>query len=118
MAYGQPPITVEIPFAFRAGTAMLPAGSYLFYHSPGAVTKMTVENAASHQIVYSVGAYMDSNDTPAEASAVFVCTDGSCWLSAIRTHDGTLNYARHKIARDQSARVSVVSIPQISAKKH
>ena len=118
MAYGQPQMKAEIPFAFSVGSASLPPGSYLFYRqSLGAVTKMVLENTASHHMVFAVGAYVDSHDRPSHPSAVFVCVNGGCSLSAIKTDNGTLNYAApHKAAREQGALGSVVSIPLTSRK--
>ena len=117
MAYGQPQMKAEIPFAFSAGNATLPPGSYLIYRqSLGAVTKMILENTASHHSVFAVGAYVDSHTSPSQPSAVFDCVNGRCSLRAIRTNNGTLNYAApHKAKREQGA-VSVVSIPLTSRK--
>jgi len=113
MAYGQTQMKVEIPFAFSVGKATLPPGSYLFYRpSLGSVTMTILENTASHNSVYAVGAYVNSNDRPSEPSFVFACASGTCSLSAVRTAGGTLMYsAPHKTAGSQSALVSFISIP-------
>jgi hypothetical protein len=80
------------------------------------VTKMVLENTASHHSVFAVGAYIDSHDWPSQPSVVFECVKGGCSLRAVRTNNGTLNYpAPHKAAREQAA-VSVVSIPLTSRK--
>jgi hypothetical protein len=117
MAYGQTQITAEIPFAFSVGSAMLPPGSYLFYsQSLGAVPKMVLENAASHHAVFAVGAPLDFYSKADHPSAVFVCVNGGCSLSAIKTERGTLNYAQHKAAKGKGDFASVVSIPLTSRK--
>jgi hypothetical protein len=117
MAYGQTQTKVEIPFAFSAGKATLPAGSYLFYrHSLGSVTLTILENATSHHSVFAMGARVDPNDRPSQPSFVFACIGGNCSLSAVRMASGTLIYpSPHKAAREQGA-VSLVSIPLTSRK--
>ena len=117
MAYGQTQMKAEIPFSFRIATRTLPPGEYLIYRqSLGVMTSMVLENIASHYTVYAVGGYVDSYERFSHPSAVFSCVYGGCSLSAIKTDNGTLNYARHKAVREQSSQVSVVSIPLKSAK--
>src|SRR5271154_861897 len=85
-AYGQTQMKAEIPFAFRIANETLPAGSYVIYRqSLGVMTRMILENVASHHTVYAVGAFVDSYDRPSHPSAAFVCVNGGCSLSAIKT---------------------------------
>lgn len=117
MAYGQTQMKAEIPFSFRIANETLPPGNYMIYRqSLGVMSRMVLENIASHHTVYAVGAYVDSYEKSSHPSAVFACVNGDCSLGAIKTDNGTLNYARHKAARGQGALVSVVSIPLTSAK--
>ena len=111
MAYGQTQMKVEIPFAFHTANATLPPGSYVFYGSSVVGTAMILEDAASHRSVLAMSGPVDSHDRASRPSVVFVCVNGGCSLSAIRTANGTLTYpAPHKAARERGA-VSVVSIP-------
>jgi len=117
MTYGQTQMKAEVPFSFRIANETLPPGEYLMYRqSLGVLNRMVLENVASHHTVYAVGAYVDSYEKASHPSAVFACVNGGCSLSAIKTDNGTLNYARHKAAREQGALISVVSIPLKSAK--
>jgi hypothetical protein len=113
MAYGQTQTKVEIPFAFSAGKATLPPGSYLFYRQTlGSVTLTILESATSHHSVLAVGARVDPNDRPSQPSFVFACVSGNCSLSAVKMASGTLIYAApKKAAREQGALVSFISIP-------
>jgi hypothetical protein len=115
MAYGQPQLKAEIPFAFSAGRATIPPGSYLVYHqSLGAVTKMILENTVSHHSFFAVGAYVDSHDRPSQPSVVFACLNGVCSLSAIKMDNGTLKFAPPRNTAQERGATSVVSIPLTS----
>jgi hypothetical protein len=115
MAYGQPQMKAEVPFAFSAGSATLPSGSYLVYRqSLGAVTKMMLEDTVSHRSFFAVGAYVDSRDRPSQLSVVFACLNGACSLSAIKMDNGTLKFAPPRNAARVRGTASIVSIPLTS----
>ena len=117
IAYGQPQLKAEIPFAFSAGRATLPSGSYLVYRqSLGAVTRMILEDTVSHHSFFAVGAYIDSHARPSQPSVVFVCLNGICSLSAIKMDNGTIEFAPPRNAGRGRGTASMVSIPLISPK--
>ena len=51
VAYGQTTMTAEIPFAFRAASATLPAGTYTFDTSSGIAHSVVIRNAATQRHV-------------------------------------------------------------------
>jgi hypothetical protein len=107
MAYGQERMKAQIPFAFNAANAPLPAGNYEF-ESPsihGSATTIRVLNSDSHKTVVVLSLPLDpyhkAGDVP---TANFVCQRGTCQLSAIRTYAGTFQYpAPHKSGRDKES---------------
>jgi hypothetical protein len=114
IASAQSPLKVEIPFDFRTVNATLPAGSYLVRRATTAVGNVTIfENASSHRSVVAQAAIMDPSRTD-DPAIVFVCQNGSCALSAIRTANGTLTYARPRNARREEGALSFVSIPIVT----
>lgn len=117
MAYGQPRLTAEVPFAFSAGSAKLQPGTYLVYRQTlGAVTKMILEDTVSHHSFFAVGAYVDSHDRPSQPSVVFVCLNGVCSLSAIKTDNGTLKFGPPRNSAREPGAATVVTIPLTSRK--
>jgi hypothetical protein len=72
MAFGQTRMTAEIPFAFRTVNGDLPAGNPMY------------------------NAYRIATDAPV---VEFLCGASGCALKALRTSEGSLEYAvRHKVS--------------------
>jgi hypothetical protein len=107
MAYGQEHMRAEIPFAFNAADAPLPAGNYEF-DSPtihGSGTTIRVLNSDSHKVVIVLSLPLDPYHKAADVpTANFVCQRGTCQLNSIRTYAGTYQYpATHKSGRDKES---------------
>ena len=109
-AFGQTRMTAEAPFAFHTVTGTLPAGTYAFERLHGASAHtMVVTNTKTRKSALAGTANFDTWRKAAEAPvAVFVCGQAGCALKALRTHEGTVEYAvPHTVKKADIAEITV-----------
>ncbi|MBL8176492.1 MAG: hypothetical protein JNK48_17585 [Bryobacterales bacterium] len=107
-------MTAEVPFAFQAGKAALPAGTYFFTMnaSPGGTPIVHVGNTTTGEAAHFTvpGSYRKAAPNT-QANAVFSCKAGSCLLIALRVHDNEYGTGMtHKTAPAAPERVYTVHL--------
>jgi len=112
VAFGQTRMTAEIPFAFHTVTGTLPAGTYSFdrLKSAGMAHTVIVTNTKTSKATVAGTANFDAwKKAPDAPVAVFACVEGRCTLKALRTSEGTAEYAAPH--RTKNAEVAEISVP-------
>jgi len=112
VAYGQTTMTAEIPFAFRAASATLPAGTYTFDTSSGIAHSVVIRNAATLNATFAGVALVNPfRGTKGAPVAEFTCVGRSCTLTALRSPSGSLEYAGPSKPKRSEDKVAVISVP-------
>jgi hypothetical protein len=89
-------VTAQIPFAFRADGAVLPAGAYSLTTRAAANTRVFyVQNRRSlRSVIVIPEASLNATATPASAKLIFRCQGENCALTQIWT-GGSTAYQLH-----------------------
>lgn len=112
IAFGQTPVLkAQIPFAFQASTANLPAGTYTIrpVHVGGTSNAVALRNEASSRTTY-ISRQSTDTKAPASAAVLFNCGEKGCSLMGVRQADGTVSYyGKQHSKRDKE--VALVAVP-------
>ncbi|HKD08191.1 MAG TPA: hypothetical protein VKB79_19985 [Bryobacteraceae bacterium] len=113
-AFAQSNMTANIPFAFHANGATMPAGTY---HVDASTTpsgsRFIVLRSRSTNPVIAVAGSLDAPSANRGARLVFHCKDNGCDLRQVWTNDAGYSYPGHA---KESADDRVASIPLTNAK--
>lgn len=120
VAFGQSPMTAQIPFAFRTTTGTMPAGTYQLREAKlnGLEHVIYLHNTATGQTnAAGVPIYDQWTRAKSNPSIVFACAADVCSLKAIKTDSGTLEYStpRQSAKGEKAPQVSMVSIPMTAS---
>ena len=114
VAFGQVKLTADIPFAFHTAVGSLPAGKYEFNRSTGAggASTVMIRSTATWKS-YFVGNgnrndFVRATNSP---NIEFVCGKNDCTLRAVRTGQGSIEYAAPRKSKDPEKSLAVISIP-------
>jgi len=111
VAFGQTRMTAEIPFSFHTVSGTLPPGTYSFdrIRGVGLSQAVVLTNSKTKTSVVAGNPMFDSwHKSPGAPVVVFACTRDVCALKAIRTSEGTSEYAvPHNPGRAEVAEISV-----------
>ena len=111
MAFGQTPMTADIPFAFHTLGGTLPAGTYSISETRGTLHLVVLRNTSSNQGTFAgVPTYNSYRRAAGGTVLEFACVERSCSLKAIRSVDASLEYAVPNKSKDDSRKVAVISI--------
>ncbi|MEP6716279.1 MAG: hypothetical protein ABJC09_11950 [Terriglobia bacterium] len=109
--YGQTAMTADIPFAFRASGATMPAGRYeVIQRTSAGVVMVHMRNRDGNRNVLAVGWGVDSHHE-GNAQITFLCRPDSCTLREIRTLTGTVSYGARSHAKADGQVASAISVP-------
>jgi hypothetical protein len=111
VAFGQTSMTAEVPFAFHTVTGVLPAGTYSFDRlTAGNPNTIVVRDSKNHRAAIAGAGNFNTWEKATDAPvAVFACVEGKCSLKALRTSEGTLEYAGPR--KSKKAEVAEVIVP-------
>jgi len=120
-APAQTRLKADIPFAFRSGGAVLPAGSYVVIPAQmGGHNYFTLANTDNKRTVMSSYAYQ--NNAPkawvvdGKARLTFECVETRCALKSAWTGAGTLQYQFHTPRHERGEMVRTAEIRLNSTK--
>jgi hypothetical protein len=89
----------EIPFDFQAAGARMLAGSYEIksQYTPGGAPMVQIRNVDNRRSVMALPFAQDVLATPGnEAKLTFLCAEGRCELSGLRTHEAKYGFRTGK----------------------
>lgn len=110
LAFGQNRLTADIPFAFQTPNGTWAAGTYqLTPQANSAAHAVVIRNMATNKVAIAGHAMLDYTASSSKPVLKFLCGQGVCALTAIRTSSGTLEYSvSHK---SKNAEWAVVEVP-------
>jgi len=115
-AFAQTNMTANVPFAFHANGATMPAGNYRLNTTttPGGTTLIVLRDSTAKKAVVAVANALGApTASDRGARIVFRCKENGCDLRQVWTNDAGYSYPGH--AKD-SADDRVASIPLTNVK--
>jgi hypothetical protein len=114
-AFAQTNMTANIPFAFHANGATMPAGSYRLdtTSTPSGTTLIVLRDSAAKKAVVAAAGSLGQPNTRG-ARIVFRCNESGCDLRQVWTNDAGYSYPGH--AKDRSDdRVASIPLTDVKA---